>query len=74
MCVGRKLRPMKLPEWLAANDVTMVAFAKTVGVTPSAVSRWCSGELFPATDKLVRIRRATMGAVSADDFMPAEAA
>ena len=61
---------MKLSEWLHAENLTLVEFAKQVGATHSTVSRWCRGEIFPQTDKLVAIRTATKGAVSADDFMP----
>lgn len=63
---------MKLAQWLKTEKVTMAAFAERVGVTHSAVSRWCSGEIFPQGEKLIAIRSATNGLVSADDFMPAE--
>lgn len=61
---------MKLIDWLLAEKLTMAAFARKVGVSHSAVSRWCRSEMFPKEDRLVLIREATQGAVSAEDFMP----
>jgi transcriptional regulator with XRE-family HTH domain len=61
---------MKLSKWLQTKKVTMTEFASEVGVTHSAVWRWCNGESFPMLDNLRAIRKATKGQVKAVDFDP----
>ena len=60
---------MKLSKWLQTKKVTMTEFAGYVGVTHSAVWRWCHGESFPMLDNLRAIATVTEGKVKANDFM-----
>jgi len=60
----------KLDDWLRATGTRRNAFAAAIGVTPSYVSQLCAGTLWPGRDIMTRIRTATNGAVSADDFLP----
>lgn len=54
--------------------LTQEALAASLGVKKSAVSRWEAGQRSPNLTIIKRIREITGGAVSADDFMPVEAA
>lgn len=56
------------------NGLTLADLANRIGVKPAAVSRWENGHRFPRSDALERIRRVTNGAVTANDFVPVEAA
>lgn len=62
---------MRLAEYLDQNDLTNTAFARLVGVKPAAVSKWLRGTR-PDWPQLLRIRDATGGAVTPNDFLPAE--
>lgn len=61
----------RLNEWLSATGTKKADFAKAIGVAPSYVTLLCSDEpAWPGRDVAARIRKATGGAVSADDFLP----
>lgn len=62
---------MRLAEYLDRNDLTNTAFARLVGVQPAAVSKWLRGKR-PDWPQLLRIRDATGGQVTPNDFLPAE--
>ena len=36
-----------LNSYLKENEITRAAFARSLGVTPQAVSRWCHGAALP---------------------------
>lgn len=63
------MRAMRLSEYLANQKISDSEFARRVGVSHSLVHRWKSGEKRPSMETASRIRDATGGAVTADDFM-----
>lgn len=62
---------MKLSDYLSGQNESPAAFAAAIGVSRQAVHRYKAGERVPRPEVLSRIRAATNGAVTADDFMPA---
>lgn len=62
---------MKLSEWLKAQRKTQVEFANEIGVSQSYVAELCGGSKWPGREIVGRIRDATGGSVSADDFITA---
>lgn len=60
---------LTLDAYMRENNVSVEAFAATVGVSRMSVYRWRSGESFPKRDQLQRIVAATNGKVSADSFL-----
>jgi transcriptional regulator with XRE-family HTH domain len=64
---------MRFPEWLKQSGMTQEAFAAKVGVTQGRISQIIQGK--PPSWKLAaKIKEATGGEVSADDFLALEAA
>jgi transcriptional regulator with XRE-family HTH domain len=59
---------MKLATYLEENELTDAAFARVIGVERQAVGRYKTGERFPERLILVKIYKATNGAVTANDF------
>lgn len=64
---------MKLSEFLSTRAISQTKFAEMIGVRQAAISRYVGGRM-PRREHLLSIRQATDGAVTADDFLPAEAA
>lgn len=62
---------MKLADFLSDRKLTSAEFASMVGVSVKAVAKWRQGRRFPRAEVLERIHRATGGAVTANDFLPA---
>jgi transcriptional regulator with XRE-family HTH domain len=60
---------MRLQTYLENNGITHREFAEEIGTSQAAVTRYANGLRFPSRDILARIRTATGGRVSADDFM-----
>lgn len=61
----------RLSEWLIETGTRRSDFAKAIGVVPSYVTLLCSERpAWPGRDIAIRIREATGGRVSADDFLP----
>ncbi len=60
---------MKLADYLAQKKIRRSAFAEMVGVSPTIVTHWCSGQAWPSADTAERIYRATRGAVTPNDFL-----
>ena len=59
---------MTLTEWLSTPRLLPAAdFARLVGASPAAVSRWRRGQI-PAPDHMRAIYRVTRGAVRPNDF------
>lgn len=64
---------MKLAEWMTSESVDDEGMADRVGADRSTISRIRRGETRPSWPLVARIKAATGGAVSADDFLPDEA-
>lgn len=65
---------MKLADWLEHNNISRIAFARRIGVSPGAVTQLCNnaaGWLSRETAELVL--RETRGAVTPNDFLGAAA-
>ncbi len=61
----------KLASWLETSGIKRKDFAERIGVAPSYVTLLCSGAPgWPGRDVATRIRDATGGEVTADDFLP----
>jgi DNA-binding transcriptional regulator YdaS (Cro superfamily) len=69
---------MTLAEWLATpNDdgsrKRRRDFAALIGVTPTMVTKYADGEMWPGKERVEAIVKATNGAVTANDLLSAEA-
>jgi DNA-binding transcriptional regulator YdaS (Cro superfamily) len=61
---------MKLAEYMKSIGLGDLAMAEKIGgCSEFAVKKWKYGERTPRPEQMVRIRAATGGQVSADDFM-----
>lgn len=60
---------MKLAEYLAANGLSQAEFAKIIEASQVAVSRYASGRRMPRPARLLRIKEATGGLVTGNDFL-----
>lgn len=65
---------MKLGDFLSEKTLSQAEFAALIGATQAAVSRYVAGSRMPRRNHLTRIREATAGAVTANDFVPADEA
>lgn len=70
---------MTLAEWLDIpnRDGTRKRrreFAARIGVTPTMVTEYARGRMWPGRDKMLAIARETRGAVTANDFVQCEPA
>ena len=63
---------MTLSEYLNANAIKQVDFARQIGVTQGTVSRLCSGRLSPDIEMIGKIQFETRGAVPAAAWVPEE--
>jgi len=59
---------MELKSYLSQNKMSHAAFSRLIGATPNAVGLWVAGKRKPKDLFLERIRQATEGAVTANDF------
>jgi len=59
---------MKLTAYLEAQKETAADFATRADMSPSTVSRLCSGERKPSVDMALRIKTLTQGAVDLPDW------
>lgn len=59
---------MNLKDWLRARNVKPMEFARRIGHSAAAVSRWCDGLRVPEPPIAKKIREATGGEVTPDDF------
>ena len=62
---------MTLGEYLKENDLTDVAFAERAGLTVWQINRAKNGRTIPSRGAMSKIKTATRGAVTADDFFEA---
>ncbi len=61
---------MQLATYLAESGKTASEFARDSGIgSRQVVHKYLTGQRFPTPENLLRIRRATNGAVTADDFV-----
>lgn len=60
---------MNLKAHLSETGETVASFASRIGVDVKTLYRYLAGERFPTPENLKRIREATDGAVTADDFV-----
>lgn len=61
---------MKLSAYLKAEGLSPTAFARRVGVNQSTIARLVSGQRGASMSLIARIKDATNGVVTADDFLP----
>lgn len=61
--------PMKLTEYLRAKGIRKYVFAGKIGVTPSMVTAYCRGKMWPGRVIMEEIARETEGHVTANDFL-----
>lgn len=59
---------MKLAKYLSEKDIPQAAFAKAIGVTQVAVSRYAKELRTPSLHIIWAIEKATKGAVSVKDW------
>lgn len=64
-----KLRSMKLETYLSEKKIKPAAFAASINVAPSTITRIIRGERTPRIDLIAKIKVATKGKVKAEDFM-----
>lgn len=62
---------MRLADYLTETGTSRVAFAESVGISGGFVTQLCNGEAWPGRDVAARIKNATDGKVTPDDFLPA---
>lgn len=65
---------MKLEQYLKENDIKPVAFATMLEVAPSTITRILRRERTPQIDLIAKIKAATGGAVTMEDFLSEHAA
>lgn len=70
---------MKLADWFRQPNADgskrrKGAFAAAIGVTPSMITEYCEGRMWPGREKMEAIVRETGGQVTANDFLQMEAA
>jgi DNA-binding transcriptional regulator YdaS (Cro superfamily) len=64
--VASPANPLKV--WLKSNRVQAFQFARSLGVPQNTVSRWCIGIRHPRPSAQEKIREATHGAVTPQDW------
>lgn len=62
------MTPMKLSAWLTESGTSDTDFARRIGVSRQTVWRYTDDGRVPKRSVMERIRTATNGAVTADDF------
>jgi len=60
---------MTLNEYLTESNLKEADFGRLVGLSQSAINRLRRGESWPPADTAAKIRAATDGKVTANDFM-----
>ncbi len=59
---------MKLADWIKRQKMKRKEFARLVGLSPSYVTELCYGD-WPSKDVAKRIKEATKGKVTPNDFL-----
>lgn len=65
---------MKLATYLSENKISPSAFATSIGVEPSTITRILRGERRPGIDLMLKIKAATSGRVDVEDMAAAQGA
>jgi plasmid maintenance system antidote protein VapI len=65
---------MKLEQYLKENDIKPVAFAASIDVAPSTITRILRRERTPQIDLIAKIKAATGGQVTMEDFLSEKSA
>jgi DNA-binding transcriptional regulator YdaS (Cro superfamily) len=60
---------MQLKDYLRLEEESALEFAGRVGVTIFAVRKWVRGERIPRPATIMKIKKATKGAVTPEDWM-----
>ena len=60
---------MKLTPYLKAKKIKRYVFAAKIGVTPSMITAYCEGKMWPGRRIMEEIARETEGHVTANDFL-----
>jgi len=63
---------LKLKTYLKRNEIKVIDFSKSIGVTKQACYKWLDESAFPRHDVLSKILKATNGDVTPVDFMRVE--
>lgn len=61
---------MKLEQYLKSKNIKPAAFAASIDVAPSTITRILRGERTPRIELAAKIKVATRGKVTVEDFMP----
>jgi plasmid maintenance system antidote protein VapI len=62
---------MKLEQYLSDNNIKPVAFAASIGVPPSTITRILRGERSPGIGVVAKIKAGTGGKVDFEDWLDA---
>lgn len=62
---------MTLDQYLTETNTKPVAFAASIGVAPSTITRILRGERSPGLDIISKIKAGTGGKVGAEDWLTA---
>lgn len=67
---------MTLTEWLSlpnpdGSKKRKYRFAKAIGVTPTMITEYAAGRIWPGKDRMAAIVRETNGCVTPNDFLQA---
>ena len=60
---------MQLSKFLDYHGMSQAEFGKLIGASQPSISRYIAGSRMPRPMQLIRIRKVTRGAVTADDFI-----
>ena len=65
---------MKLSEWLSQPNSDgsrrkRIDLASSIGVTPSMITQYAEGRMWPGRERMEAIVKATAGEVTANDFL-----
>ena len=69
MSTTKYYNSMKLIDYIKQNRLTQNKFAIKSGLTRSAICRLVKSERFPTPDTMNKIELATLGQVTANDFL-----
>ena len=63
---------MKLADYLQKRGIKRIHFARVLGISPSYLTQLCAdpSDFWPGRDVAFRIRAATGGEVTPNDFLP----
>jgi transcriptional regulator with XRE-family HTH domain len=61
---------MQLASFMSERSLSDEELARMLGCSAHAVNKWRRGKRFPRQRQMARIREATGGLVTPDDFMP----